>query len=192
MQKMELRHLRYFTVLAEELHFRRASEKLFVAQPALSRQLQDLEAELGVQLLERTKRQVTLTPAGRYLYEQATRVLAELETVKQEVRRRHHGEIGTVQVGYVGTALHSVLPTLLRDFKQAHPGLTLALRELTTVEQVQGVRTGQLHLGLVRQPVALPLEVQLRPVWRERFALVLPAKHPHTHQPLTETSGVPT
>ena len=187
---MELRHLRYFIVLAQELHFRRAAEKLFIAQPALSRQVQELEKELGAQLFERTKRRVALTPAGNYLHEQARRLLAELTEVTHELRRLQSGEIGTVQVGYVGTAMNSVLPGLLQQLKQAYPRLMVALREQTTAEQLQAVRAGQLHLGFVRLPVAAPPGVTVRVVWREPFALVLPAAHPRAAQPLHELASL--
>src|SRR3712207_4993239 len=112
---MELRHLRYFVAVAEELHFGRAAERVVVAQPALSKQVQALEAELGVRLLQRTRRRVELTEAGRLFLEQARQAIVQADHAAAIARRAGRGELGTLTVGFMGSATHAVLPPILRD-----------------------------------------------------------------------------
>ena len=119
---MELRHLRYFVAVAEELHFRRAAERLHVAQPAVSEQIRKLEAEIGVQLLARDQRSVALTPAGAAMLEEARRVLRQAEDAQRAAREAHDRALGRLRVGYVPDALPAAVPRLLRRFAAQRAG----------------------------------------------------------------------
>jgi DNA-binding transcriptional LysR family regulator len=174
---MELRHLIYFRKLAEELHFRKASERLHIAQPALSRQIKELESELQVTLFDRNRRKVALTAAGIHLHKQATFILTRLEETKLELKRIQNMELGTVRIGYVSTAMYSMLPAFLNRVKKQIPELQLSLREMTTYDQVQSVRNGTLEMGFARAPVN-DANISQQIVCRESFSLILPAGHP--------------
>lgn len=180
---MELRHLLYFKKLAEELHFSKASEKLHIAQPALSRQISELEEELGVKLFERNRRKVSITAAGRYLHTQTTSWFQQIEETKRELLRIQNMEVGSIRIGYVSTAMYSMLPDFLALIKKKYPALQLSLSEMTTNDQVQAIRNGTLEFGFARSPVN-DLSVSQKKVWEENFALVLPAKHPLANKQL--------
>src|SRR6188472_1733908 len=124
---MELRHLRYFVAVAEELHFRRAAERLHVAQPAVSEQIRKLEAELGVQLLARTQRSVALTPAGAAMLEEARRVLRQADAACHAAREAHGLALAQLRIGYLPDVLPSVVPRLLRRYATAAPGIRVTL-----------------------------------------------------------------
>ena len=174
---MELRHLRYFVVLAEELHFGRAAKRLFIAQPSLSIQIRDLEQDVGVPLLARTNRRVQLTEAGRAFLDGARRTLADADRAVQDAQRAHRGETGQLSFGFVGSAAYEVLPSLLRAFRAAYPDVELRLQSMTTKEQVTALAERRLDLGLLR----LPLEetaLSWRAVTSEPLVAVLPATHP--------------
>src|SRR6478672_9779054 len=136
---MELRHLRYFVAVAEELHFGRASARVGIAQPPLSQQIKALETELGVRLLERTHRRVALTAAGSVFLEEARRTLAQAEHAAQAARRAGRGEVGRLAIGFVGSATYEVLPLVLREFRRRFPGVELSLQEMTTLEQTRAL-----------------------------------------------------
>src|SRR5436309_10286813 len=152
-QQMELRHLRYFVAVAEELHFGRAAARLHIAQPPLSQQILRLEAELGVELLRRNRRSVRLTDAGRLLLEQSRPLLAQADHVEQLLRQASAGEVGRLAVGFVGSASYEALPRILREFRDRHPQVELRLDELTTAGQVAALNAGRIDVGLVRPPV---------------------------------------
>jgi DNA-binding transcriptional LysR family regulator len=134
---LDLRRLRYFVAVAESLHFGRAATRLHMSQPPLSRQIQQLERELGVLLFRRSKRRVELTDAGAYLLDQARRMLAEAETLAVRTRRVESGETGRLTLGFISTVDYSILPGLLSAYRAAHPGVMLELRELTTDVQLR-------------------------------------------------------
>src|SRR3954465_9448691 len=122
---MELRHLRYFVAVAEELHFRRAAERLHISQPPLSQQIRQLESELGVQLLERSRRRVELTAAGEAFHGRAREILDAVEDAAPRPRRVQRGEIGRLSVGFVGSAVYSVLPEVLHAFREQRGDIDL-------------------------------------------------------------------
>jgi DNA-binding transcriptional LysR family regulator len=173
---MELRHLHYFIAVAEELHFSRAAERLHISQPPLSQQIRDLEDELGVKLFERTKRQVHLTEAGKVFLERSYQVLAQLEqaiTVTQQIGR---GEVGRLEIGFVDSAIYTVLPEILRSFRKQFPAVELRLYELTTAQQIQALYDKQIDIGIVRSAISEPgLSVEC--LLPESLVLALPENH---------------
>lgn len=174
---MELRHLRYFVAVAEELHFGRAAEKLFIAQPPLSQQIQQLERELGVLLFARTSRRVQLTPAGEVFLDEARRTLAGLEAGADAARRAARGETGWLGIGFAASATYDLLPTVLHDFRAAYPEVQLSLRELNAAEQAHALRDKSIHVGLAR-PAIEGADLVTHAVWEEPFLAALPAAHP--------------
>lgn len=176
-EKLDLRHLRYFTAVAEELHFGRAAARLGISQPPLSEQIRGLEASLGTSLFARTQRRVALTSAGRVLYGEATRLLAHAQRVGDAMESARSGRAGPLFLGCVPSGLFGVLPAILR----ARPGVldTLDLRvtEAHTAEIVAAVVDGRLDAGLVWEDRAPP-PLSLRPLERVRFIVALPVGHP--------------
>lgn len=179
---MELRHLRYFIAVAEELHFGRAAEKLHMAQPPLSQQIRQLEAELGFPLFYRTKRSVRLTEAGQTFLKEAYRLLQQLDQAVQVGRLTHRGELGQLVLGFVSSAAYNVLPQLLQRFRAAVPAVKLTLRELTTDQQIQRLREGRIDLGLLRPPIEDP-DLAQRLLLQEPFVLAVPEAHPLAQEP---------
>lgn len=174
---MELRHLRYFVAVAEELHFGRAAQRLQMTQQPLSQQIRDLEAELGVELFHRTKRQVRLTEAGRAFLEQAYQLLAKAEQAVQVARLADQGQFGRLVVGLCGLATYSVLPRVLKAFRERSPNVELELHQMTSSGQVQALQDRQIHLGFVTPPVhdeTLTIKLMLQ----EPFVVLLPETHP--------------
>ncbi len=173
---MELRHLRYFVAVAEELHFGRAAQRLRMAQPPLSRQIRQLERDVGLLLLERTKRHVALTPAGRVLLDDARRLLAQAEEAISDARRAARGETGRLSVGFVGSATYDLLPQVLRVFHRRFPKVELLLHEWSSSVQQQAIVEGRLHIGFVR-PAVLDDAIEARVMQREPMMLALPKGH---------------
>ncbi|MFG3258855.1 LysR substrate-binding domain-containing protein [Streptomyces sp. NPDC048172] len=174
---MELRHLRYFAVLAEELHFGRAAERLHMAQPPLSQRIRDLENELGVRLFDRTRPRVQLTEAGALLLEHVRPVLAGVDSAREAMRRVRPGEAGVLRVGIPPDTAPPVLPTVTAGFARRVPDVLIDLHELTTDEQLVRLREGELDAGVVRHP-ADTVGLESGPVARRELGVVLPADHP--------------
>ncbi len=173
---MELRHLRYFVAVAEELHFGRAATRLRIAQPALSQQVQQLERELGVLLLARSRRAVALTEPGRLFLTEARRTLAQAAAAAEVARRAAAGEAGRLRVGYVDVALWGVLPDVLRAYRERYPGVAVTLHERLPHQQLAMLRTGSLDLGIGPPPPAGTVETA--PVSDDPVMVALPAAHP--------------
>jgi len=174
---MELRSLRYFVMLADELHFGRAAKRLSMTQPPLSQSISGLERELGVRLFERTRRKVALTHAGAAFLEEARAVLARAAQAIETAQRADRGEVGRLSVGYLAATAYTLLPLVLRDFARGFPGVKLELRELTLPQQFDALLRGDIDVGLLRPPVAAA-ELASETVLSERFVLALPARHP--------------
>ncbi|MDE1166932.1 MAG: LysR family transcriptional regulator [Pseudomonas sp.] len=175
---MELRHLRYFQALAHTLNFTRAAERLHIAQPPLSRQIQQLEDELGVQLLERA-RPLRLTEAGRYFHEHSSTLLHQLDTLCENTRRIGQGKKTWMGIGFAPSTLYGVLPELIRRLRSPDTELELelGLSEMTTVQQVEALKAGRIDVGFGRIHIDDPAVMQT--VLREdRLIAVLPAGHP--------------
>jgi DNA-binding transcriptional LysR family regulator len=176
---MELRRFKYMAVLAEELHFGRAAERLGIAQPALTQQIQALERDLGVQLFQRTKRSVTLTVAGRVTLEEAIRTLQQADRTALVARQAGRGQLGHIEIGFVGSAIFSgMLSGAIFRFREANPLVELRLSELGILQQLNDISSGRLDLGIVRTPVkSLPPDVGISELYREPIILALSAKH---------------
>lgn len=173
---MEIRHLRYFCVLAEQLHFTKAALLLNVAQPALSHQIRQLEEEIGTQLVERTNRRVRLTAAGAAFLPHATRILEQIDQAAREAAQVGQGEAGALVIGVVSTAVCSVLPDLLRSFRREFPDIAIDIREMEPGEQVEALRRENIDIGLLFLAIQDPAFDSLV-VSRERLILALPTGH---------------
>ncbi|MGY1746446.1 LysR family transcriptional regulator [Blastococcus sp. SYSU D00695] len=174
---MELRQLRYFVTVAEELHFGRAAARLHMSQPPLSAQVQKLEHTLGVRLLERSTRRTTLTPAGELFLRRAREILAAADAAADEAREADAGRRGRLRVGFVGSANFTVLPPAIRAFRQDRPGVEVRLEALTSGEQVEALHAGTLDVGLIRLP-ALGTGLHLETLLTEELVAVVPDNHP--------------
>ena len=174
---MELRHLRYFVVVAEELHFGRAARLLHMSQQPLSRQIRNLEAELEVQLFHRTKRTVRLTAAGEAFLREAQKVLAQAKHAVATAKRVDRGEVGLFQVAFSGIVLNGILPAVVRQFKQQFPHIHLELKRVQTNEQVKALIDGEIHAGLLHPPVDKSL-LSYEVIHREPLYIAIPGTHP--------------
>ncbi|HTX64288.1 MAG TPA: LysR family transcriptional regulator [Opitutaceae bacterium] len=173
----ELRHLVYFREVARHLHFRRAAEVLAVAQPALSRQIAQLERALGTPLFARTRRRVELTPAGRLLAERVEPLLRSLARVPGELQAVAAGRVGHVRVAYTGLAMATVLPGILREFHRRFPGIRIELSESPTSAQLAALQADELACGFFHPEAPVP-GVQTRVLLHEKNGVLLPAGHP--------------
>jgi DNA-binding transcriptional LysR family regulator len=174
---VELRHLRYFRAVAEELHFGRAAERLHMAQPPLSQQILQLERELGVTLLVRSTRKVELTPAGEAYLKQVVAILDSVDEAGAQARRIAEGVEGHLAIGCVGSATYSLLPRLVRALRDELPGVDVSVRgEMLAPAQIAALLTGEIDLALLRPPVEQP-GVLVETVRRDRLLVALPEGH---------------
>jgi DNA-binding transcriptional LysR family regulator len=174
---METRHLRLFCVLASELHFTRAAFLLNISQSALSHQIKQLEDELGTQLVERTNRRVRLTPAGEVFLVRATRLLEQMDLAVREATRIGQGELGSLGIGVVSTAVCSYLPEILRAFRRESPNLTVDVHEMEPGEQVDALRNESIDIGLLFLSVQDEAFESVL-ISRERLIAAIPTNHP--------------
>jgi DNA-binding transcriptional LysR family regulator len=185
----EARLLRYFLAVADELNFTRAAERLSIAQPALSAQIRQLEAQLGVQLLERTTRSVRLTDAGRAMHERGPAALSALEEVWEAARRAGRGEAGRLRIAYSPSAGYETVPRLVEALGARYPGVEVAAEVTPTAEIVRAVLDRRADIGVARTPV--PADgVRLRLVRLERQGVLVPAGHGLARGPEVELSAV--
>ena len=177
---MELRHLKYFVTVAEAQSFTKAAEKLFIAQPPLSRQIQNLENEFGVLLFERGSRPLQLTEAGKFFYQHAVKLLANAEEIKSMTKRVGMLE-RTVRIGFVGSLLYGLLSRIVYLYRQQYPQLKIELVEMTTTHQIPALKEGRIDIGFGRLRVSDPAirRVLLR---KERLMLAVHASHFLAHQ----------
>lgn len=176
---MELRHLRYFVVTAQLEHFGRAAVRLSIVQPALSKQIRELEAEVGTPLFERLARGVRLTAAGRAFLADAERLLAETSRALERVREVGRGHAGRLRVGFVDTAIyHPVLPRIIERFRRAFPAVQLELVQQPSLAQGEELRSGQLNVGFVFHRPPHLATLATHPIVSEPILLAVPASHP--------------
>jgi DNA-binding transcriptional LysR family regulator len=180
---IELRHLRYFVAVAEELHFGRAALRLHLAQPPLSQQIRKLEEILGHALFTRTSRAVKLTAAGEVFLDRARRTLRNVEEDLEEARSVGRGETGNLKVGFIGSGMLTPLPAMLGKYRKQYPRVNLQLQESYTALLLQGLMKGALDAGFPRD--ADPVDgITVETMLSEPFVAVLPAKHPLAKQKL--------
>ncbi|WP_419551851.1 LysR family transcriptional regulator [Candidatus Poriferisodalis sp.] len=173
---MNLRRLRYFTTVAEELHFGRAADRLLMSQPPLSQQIRLLERELDTALFDRSTRRVTLTDAGKFLLPEAVRLLAAADGVERLMEQRRGGQTGTLRVGFVDSAAYEVMPRVLAEYRRRRPRVDFELHTLSSDEQAQALRAGRIDLGIGRA-VADSTHVEATLVMHERLLLAAGAFH---------------
>jgi DNA-binding transcriptional LysR family regulator len=170
---MEIRHLLYFKTVAEELHFSKAAAKLFISQPPLSRQIKELEEELGVQLFSRSNKRVALTDAGKYFKGETDAVLARLEESKSMVKQIHSGESGEFKIGYISSVYQTHLAEVLKSMHQLFPYIKTSLYEVPTVTQVLELEQGKLDAGILRAPVHTE-KLAVKSLFFDPFVVVVP------------------
>ena len=174
--QIELRHLRYFLAVAEELHFRKAAERLFISQPGLSRQIKVLEEALGVVLFERHTRKVVLTKVGEYLKIEFSAQIKMLSHTLENAKMLQDGKQGALKIGYVGSAMQEVIPNLLLNFEKKHPNILCSLKEIDNQQQLEALLSFSLDIGFVRLE-RVPRALEIKPILKENFCLVLPKDH---------------
>ena len=175
-RSLQLRHLRYFIAVAEELHFKRAAERLNIAQPPLSQQIRHLEAELGILLLNRTRRRVDLTPAGAVFLAEARRILAHVSSAANVARQAAAGERGNIRVGVIYSAVYSLMPAVLRLLAQRHPNVLVDIAEMTISQQLAQLRGNEIDAGILRLPVC-DETLSTRTLFEEGLLAIVPADH---------------
>jgi len=175
--QIEFRHLQSFLVLAKELHFRRAAEKLFMSQSGLSKQIQQLEGQLGTILLERDRRNVRLTKSGQYLMEQVYFLEGYLKQTFNHIQNMEEGLEGEIKIGFVGSAMQKVIPELIKKSNVQFPNIHFTLDEMSNQAQVAAIERYEIDLGFVRLN-AVPQDIQLQTILTEHFALVIPKNNP--------------
>ena len=175
---VELRHLRYFLAVAEEKHFGRAAERLYMAQPPLSSQIKQLEAELGTVLLERTTRKVELTEAGALLLERTRQILADVEAAKTDVAEIGRGAAGVLRLGFSGTATYRLMPEIVRVARERLPLVRLQISgEMLTPRMEEALLENRLDAAILRPPVR-SAELELDELRASRLVVALPQRHP--------------
>ena len=175
---MELRQLRYFTAVAEELHFGRAAKRMNISQPPLSMQIRNLEDELGTRLFNRTSRQVELTTAGEAFLVQVQQILADLDGAVESARQAGQGNIGRLAMGFIGPAMDAFLPEIIRGFQSRYPGITLGLTESGTSRQIEDLYAGRIQVGFVRLYRHKPDGLSAQVLRQEPYVLAVPGDHP--------------
>ena len=180
---MELRHLQYFLVVAEELNFSRAALRLHIAQPSLSQQIRQLERELETELFDRSVRPIRLTNAGRLLHGNASNIVTEAEETAREVRRAGRGEVGRLRVGYSYGGLYDLVLALLRRLREAWPDTNMVIHQLAEREQLPALRTRRVDIVLGRVTEPLTSDVVAMPLRDEKLIAILPANHALATEP---------
>lgn len=180
----EMRHLRYFTVLVEEQNYARAAARLGIAQPGLSQQIINLEAIVGVPLIDRSRRSVRLTVPGQLLYDDARKILEQAESTLVALTKVGRGEAGRISIGYVASAAYSgALIESISAFRASHPEVELQLVEAEMRQQMNAIAEGKLDFGYIRPPAELPPGIATHLVLREPLVVALPVSHPLAYRP---------
>ncbi|MFT5761656.1 MAG: DNA-binding transcriptional LysR family regulator [Polaribacter sp.] len=174
--QIEIRHLKYFLAVAEDLHFRKAAERLFISQPGLSKQIKQMEIGLGIVLFERHNRKVILTNAGEYLKRELAINLKNIEHTLNHAKLLNEGKNGDLKFGYVGSAMQEIIPNLLVNFKNDYPNIVFSLKEMDNQKQIDGLLSYDLDVGFVRLD-RVPRGLMLKSILKESFCLVLPENH---------------
>jgi len=174
--QLELRHFTYFLAVAEELHFRKAAERLFISQPGLSRQIKQMEEIIGAELFIRNKRNVRLTAAGMYLKKEIAYVFNHIDFTIKQTRLIDEGSEGEVRIGFLGSAIQTVIPKLLVEADKEYPKIQFSLEEMSNYDQVRAIEKDQLDIGFVRL-ARVPDNISIKAIENDTFSLVLPKNH---------------
>ena len=174
---IDLRHLRYFLAVAEELHFGHAAQRLHMAQPPLSQQIRRLEEEIGHPLFLRSSRSVKLTPAGKAFIERARRTLSKIDADLEAVRSVARGEVGVLKVGFVGSAMLTRLPAILDKYRRLYSRVQLHLNEFHTSQLIEALREGSADVALARD-AGTAEDLHVEPAFVEPFVAIVPKRHP--------------
>lgn len=186
---MELRHLRYFIAVAEDLHFGRAALRLHISQPPLSQQIRSLEQEAGVELFTRTAKRIELTAAGKEFLKYARAALVQVEQGVQSAQRVHRGEVGRLSVGFITSMAYTYLPWVVRVFRNRYPAVELVLTEQETWNQIQALQEHSLDVGILRGPVNVSGLATTRAL-TEPFMIALPDDHVLSRKPIVRLSAL--
>lgn len=174
---IDLRQMRQFVTVAEELSFRRAAERLNMSQPPLSQAIQRLEEELGAKLFHRNKRRVTLTRTGEVMLDESHRVLAQADRAIAHVMDVAKGRLGRVEIGFVLTASYELLPAVTRGFRESNPDIHLELHEMTSGKQIEALLDHQIDVAFLRPPLAEIEGIAMERIYSERLVAILPDDH---------------
>lgn len=191
--RMELRQLRSFVTVADELHVGHAASRLNLAQPTVSRQIAGLERSVGVPLFTRARRRLALTPAGEVFLAGAREIVRRGDEARLDAQRAHHGELGSLRLGFVQSATFEALPRLIKAFRVESPDVELDARAMTTIQQITALRTGRIDAGLLRLPISEPT-LDTSVVSRDALVAALPARHRLASEqrlPLSALAGEP-
>jgi DNA-binding transcriptional LysR family regulator len=188
---VELRHIRSFLAVAEELHFGRAAARLHISQPPLSQQIRRLEDEIGARLFRRTNRRVQLTPAGRAFLAEARQTIASAERAVGAAQRAERGEVGELVIGYVTSSTYGPLPDVIRLFRKRLPEVQFKLQNLRSVQQSQALLDRRIDVGVVR-PHTADSRIVYEALWREPVVVALPSDHPLAHRKAVDISDLAT
>lgn len=175
--QIEFRHFKYFLAVAEDLHFRKAAERLYISQPGLSRQIKQLEDELGMSLFKRHNRKVELTKAGEYLKKSLSVNFKQMNDIINHAKLLNEGVDGNLKIGYVGSAMQKLIPELLLAYKEQHPNIIFTLKELDNTQQIHDISNQEIDIGFIRNE-RVPRGLNILPLQEETFSLVLPKSHP--------------
>ncbi|SDG41619.1 LysR family transcriptional regulator [Paraburkholderia phenazinium] len=184
--RLELRHLRYFRAVAEELSFTRAADRLCIAQPPLSQQIRQLEDDLGVQLIERTERPLRLTDAGKHFLRRSTEILSSVQSAVDEVRRVGRGMTGTLSIGFAGSAMYNFLPDIVNAYRDLYPEIALTFDEMLAGQIEEALEARRIDVGFSRPGIDAPDKVQQRLLLEEPLVVAVSERHP-----LSARSSVP-
>lgn len=168
---MELRHLEYFNMVADELHFRKAAQRLFISQPPLSRQIKELEKELGVQLFIRSNKRVELTEAGKYLRKETDKLFRHIEKLKRELKYLDQQVVGRFRIGYISSTYHDSLMEAVNQLYKQYPLVKTQLFEIPTIGQAKEIEAGTMDIGIMRAPVYSD-QLEITSLFTDPFVLV--------------------
>lgn len=174
--QLELRHFTYFLAVAEELHYRKAADRLYISQPGLSRQIKQMEEIIGAKLFIRDKRNVDLTASGRYLKKELDYIFNHIDFTIKQTRLIDQGSDGEVRIGFLGSAMQTVIPELLVKTNENFPNIQFSLEEMSNYLQVEAIERDQLDLGFVRL-ARVSKELKMKTIFKDTFSLVLPENH---------------
>jgi len=184
---MDVQQIKNFLVLCDTLNYRRAAEQISIVQPALSRQIQLLEEEIGALLFNRSKRSVTLTEAGLFFQKEADRILQDLDKTITRTAQMHHGEAGEVRITHASSAMNTVVPSFLVSVKQKWPDLKTIAQETSNAEQIEMLLARKADIG-VAPNIMLPPEMSSKILYKENYVLILPGNHPLSKKKITDLS----